>query len=228
MTSRCLCKRKEMKMRQRECLIGQTFGKLIVEAESDPTPKGSRRWLCRCECGNTAVILDSNLKRQHTKSCGCIKSPELTGQVFGRLTVLGRSDKRSPRGERTTPLWECRCECGNITYKAKDTLTNPDLSMCQECAAQYAAKKARAAAGFVEGTQLAKIRNTAPGAANTSGYRGIYYESKFDRWRAQIIFKKKRYYLGTYKNKEDAVKARLAAEDNLFGSFLEQYNGTDT
>lgn len=211
-------------MRQYEDLTGKQYGKLTVEALADPMPKGGRRWLCRCECGGTTVVSESNLKRQHTKGCGCIKSPDLTGQVFGRLTVLGRSDKRSSRGERTTPLWECRCECGAITYKAKDTLTNPDLSMCQECAAKYAAEKARAGAGFVGGTQLAKIRNMTPSAANTSGVRGVYYEPKFDRWRAQIIFKRKRYYLGTYKNKEDAVKARLAAEDEIYGGFFEAYN----
>lgn len=210
-------------MRKYEDLVGQKFEMLTVEALADPTPSGARRWLCRCDCGNTAIVLETNLKRHSTRSCGCLKSPDLSGQVFGKLTVIGRSDKRSPRGKRTTPLWECRCECGNITYKAKDTLTNPDLSMCAECAAKYAAKSARAGAGFVDGTQLSKIRNMTPNAANTSGYRGIYYESKFDRYRAQIIFKRKRYYLGTYKNIEDAIKARQRAEEELFGVFLENY-----
>lgn len=55
-------------------------------------------------------------------------------------------------------MWECRCECGEITYKATDTLTNPDLSMCYKCAQLYAAEQARANAGFVEGTQLGQIR----------------------------------------------------------------------
>lgn len=211
-------------MRKYDDIVGQKYGMLTVEALADPSSNGSRRWLCRCECGNTKVVLETNLKSFHTKSCGCIKSPELTGQVFGKLTVIGRSDKRSPRGQRTTPLWECRCECGNITYKAKDTLTNPDLSMCSDCAAKYAAEKARACAGFVEGTQLAKIRDMTPNAANTSGHRGIYYESKFDRYRAQIIFQKKRYYLGTYKNLDDAIKARQRAEEELYGAFLEEYD----
>ncbi len=150
------------------------------------------------------------------------KSPDITGQTYGKLTVLGRSDKRGKRGQRTVMLWECRCECGAITYKAKDTLTNPDLSMCSECAGKYAAAKARKCAGFVEGTQLSKIRDMSPSAANTSGHRGVYYESKFDRWRAEIKFQRKRYYLGTYKNKEDAIKARLAAEADMFEPFLEK------
>lgn len=210
-------------MRQKENLIHKTFGSLTVEGPAEPTANGNRRWVCRCECGNTTIVLENNLKRLHTQSCGCKKSPDLTGRTFGKLEVLGRSDKRNSRGARTTPMWECRCECGAITYKATDTLTNPDLSMCAACAAKYAAEKARAEAGFVEGTQLSKIKNMTPSAANTSGYRGIYYEPKFDRWRAQIIFRRKRYYLGTYKNKEDAIKARQRAEEEFYGDFLEAY-----
>ncbi len=203
-------------------LIGKKYGMLTVIEEAEKADNGQRRLLCRCECGNTVVVNANNFVRLHTKSCGCIKSPDISGQVFGRLTVLGRSDKRGVRGSRTVPLWACRCECGNITYKAKDTLTNPDESMCAECAAKYAAAKARASAGYVEGTQLAKISDMTPSAANTTGVRGVYYESKFDRWRAEIKFQRKRYYLGTYKNKEDAIKARLAAETDLYEPFLER------
>ncbi len=213
-------------MRQYESLIGKEYGDLKVEALADPTTGGSRRWLCRCKCGNKVVVIESNLKRLHTQSCGCRKSPDLTGRTFGKLEVLGRSEKRNSRGTRTTPQWKCRCECGAITYKATDTLKNPDLSMCADCAAKYAAEKARVGAGFVENTQLAKIRDMTPSAANTSGYRGVYYESKFDRWRAEIRFQRKRYYLGTYKNKDDAIKARQRAEEDLYGSFLEKYDKT--
>lgn len=211
-------------MSEREDIIGKKYGMLTVEAPATPLAQKNKRWLCRCECGNTTVVYESNLKQLHTTSCGCKKSRDLTGRTFGKLTVVGRSDKRNSRGARTTPQWECRCECGAITYKATDTLTNPDLSMCAVCAGKYAASKARDAAGFVEGTQLAKIRDMTPSAANTSGVRGVYYESKFDRWRAQIVFKRKRYYLGTYKNKEDAIKARQRAEEEFFGEFLETYD----
>lgn len=215
-------------MSQKIDLTGKKFGKLTVECEAEPTEKGAIRWLCRCDCGNKIEVLGSNLKRLHTKSCGCDKSPDITGQVFGKLTVICRSDKRGSRGDRTTPLWECRCECGAITYKAKDTLTNPDLSMCAECAKRYAVEKARAKAGYVEGTQLAKIRDMTPGIANTSGHRGVYYDSRYDRYRAQIIFKRKRYYLGTYKNIEDAIKARQCAEENLFRGFIESHEQSDS
>lgn len=209
-------------MRNYPSLIGNRYGKLLVVEQLASSASGQRRWLCKCDCGGTHIATTGNLNRGRSTNCGCKKSPDLTGKVFGRLTVLGRSDKRNSRGARTTPMWRCQCECGNITYKATDTLTNPDLSMCSKCAAIYAASKARESAGFIEGTQLSKIRDMTPSAANTSGYRGIYYESRFDRWRAEIRFQNKRYYLGVYKNKDDAIKARRKAEEDLYETFLER------
>lgn len=208
-------------MRQHASLIGQRFGKLVVEEQLPSTARGQRRWLCRCDCGNTHTVTTGNLTSGHITSCGCLKSPDLTGRVFGRLTVLGRSEKRSPRGKRTTPLWECRCTCGAITYKATDTLTNPDESMCAACAAQYAAETARQSAGFIAGTQLLKIRNMKTSAANTSGCRGVYYDRRTNRYRARLTFQGKIMSFGSYERFEDAVKARQRAEEEIFGKFLE-------
>ena len=148
----------------------------------------------------------------------------LIGRRFGKLVVIGRSDKRGSRGARTVPLWECRCDCGNITYKATDTLTNPDLSMCNECAGKYATEKARAKAGFVDGTQISRITSDKIIATNTSGARGVYLERKTGKWRARLRFKGKTYNFGTYANFDDAVKARKEAEQLIYGEFLEQLN----
>ena len=122
-----------IKMREFPSLIGKRFGKLTVVEQLPSTARGQRRWRCKCDCGGEHIATSGNLNSGRSTNCGCKKSPDLTGKVFGRLTVIGRSDKRNPRGARTTPMWECRCECGNITYKATDTLTNPDESMCQDC-----------------------------------------------------------------------------------------------
>ena len=209
-------------MREHPSLIGNKYGKLTVVSQAESSSSGQRRWLCRCDCGGSYIATTANLNSGRATNCGCKKSPDLTGQVFGRLTVLGRSDKRNPRGARTTPMWECKCECGNITYKAKDTLTNSDLSMCSKCAAEYASEKARAAAGFVEGTQISRIRNVKPTASNTSGFRGVYYEKKTNKYRARLKFKGKTMNFGSFAKFEDAVAARKAAEEEYFGTFLEK------
>lgn len=141
------------------------------------------------------------------------------GKVFGKLTVLGRSDKRKPKGKRTTPMWECRCECGAITYKATDTLTNPDVSMCPDCAWKYTAEIARKSAGFVGGTQVTKLRDMSPNAANTSGVRGVYYEKRSNTWRARLKFKGKIMSFGSYARFEDAVLARERRKQSILGNF---------
>ena len=146
----------------------------------------------------------------------------LIGHRFGKLVVIGRSDKRGSRGARTVPLWECRCACGAICYKATDTLTNSELSMCQECARKYATAKMRDRAGFVEGTQISRIQGQTRSATNTSGARGVYYVPKTGKWRARLRFQGKLHNLGTYANFEDAVQARKDAEERIYGAFLEQ------
>ena len=146
----------------------------------------------------------------------------LIGRRFGKLEVIGRSDKRGSRGARTVPLWECRCECGAICYKATDTLTNPEISMCNDCVGKYATEKARAKAGFVDGTQISKITSTKLISTNTSGCRGVYFDKRTGKYRARLKFKGKIMSFGSYKNFEDAVKARKDAELRIYGEFLEQ------
>ena len=146
----------------------------------------------------------------------------LIGRRFGKLEVIGRSDKRGSRGARTVPLWECRCECGAICYKATDTLTNSALSMCKECVGRYATAKMREKAGYVGGTQISKLTNTKLISSNTSGFRGVYFDKRTNSWSARLKFKGKLMNFGSYKNFEDAVKARKEAEELIYGEFLEQ------
>jgi len=146
---------------------------------------------------------------------------DLTGMRVGKLTVVSLSDKRAPRGARTVPLWECRCDCGNITYKATDILKNDEVSMCSDCAPLYAARKMRENAGYVGGTQLSRIQNTNSDSNNASGVRGVYYDPRSGKYRARLRFQKKLLNLGTYESLEDAIKARKEAENRYFGEFLD-------
>ena len=94
--------------------------------------------------------------------------------------------------------------------------------MCNDCVGKYATEKARAKAGFVDGTQISKITSTKLIATNTSGCRGVYFDKRTGKWRARLKFKGKLMNLGSYTNFEDAVKARKEAEKRIYGEFLEQ------
>lgn len=55
----------------RETLVGQVFGRLTVVARAE-SKNARRRWLCSCECGNTATVISHSLTSGHTQSCGCM------------------------------------------------------------------------------------------------------------------------------------------------------------
>ena len=59
-------------------MIGQKFGRLTVlgEGEAIRYPSGStkRRMLCRCACGIERLVIASDLRRGHSRSCGCMRS----------------------------------------------------------------------------------------------------------------------------------------------------------
>lgn len=205
-------------------LTGQRFGRLTVLRQV-PVPEGltqNNYWLCRCDYGTERVVLASNLIRGHTKSCGCLKQRDLTGQRISRLTVLERSDQYATRGKRTVRLWKCQCDCGNITYKATDTLTGSRNCSCAECAGRRNAAKARENAGFVDGTQLCKLPGEEPSMPHDGKCRGVYYDKKRNLYEAVIKFRGKRTRLGHFHRFEDAVKARQAAEQEIFGGFRRQ------
>ena len=114
-----------------EDLTNKKFGRLVplyrVEA-----PRTS--WLCQCDCGNKIVVNSRALKTGNTKSCGCYRKEtvgkntqkNLVGQRFGRLTVIRDSTKR----KNNRVLWECLCDCGNITYVTTNDLTQENTKSC--------------------------------------------------------------------------------------------------
>ena len=50
---------------------------------------------------------------------------DLTGQVFGKLTVEGLSDPSRP-----TVTWRCRCSCGGVRTAKTDRLKNGEVTSC--------------------------------------------------------------------------------------------------
>lgn len=54
---------------------------------------------------------------------------------------------------------------------------------------------------------------------NKSGTRGVWWSEHQKRWITQISFKKKRFHLGTFKNKKDAIKKYKTEAKKLFGEY---------
>lgn len=65
-----------------------------------------------------------------------MKKIDLTGKIFGRLTVI----KEISISTRRT-FWECRCECGKIKVVVGDALKNGDTRSCGCLRAEVTAER---------------------------------------------------------------------------------------
>jgi hypothetical protein len=117
-------------------LTAQVFGRLTVLRKV--VVAGNRRhscWLCICECGNEVIIKATHLVGQgtKTKSCGCLKESvrlQLTGQKFGRYTVVRKASPEEEPATHKGTYWLCRCECGNERMVRADGLKSGRTLSC--------------------------------------------------------------------------------------------------
>ncbi len=65
-------------------------------------------------------------------------------------------------------------------------------------------------------------RNRSPYSTNTSGVSGVYFDNQRGKWTASISYNKKRLFIGRFADKEDAIRARLKKEAELFKEFAPQ------
>ena len=181
-------------------LSGRRFGRLtVLEITNQRTPGGRLYYCCRCDCGNTHLATYGELTRGNVTSCGCknreIKK-DLTGQRFGRLTVIGVA--APPAGRKSsTYRWRCRCDCGAETIIPCNNLLKGNTKSCG-CLQPDAIKQL-----CVDGTAPYKLKeSTKPRATNTSGVTGVWYDKRRNLWCAELMFRRKKYYLGRYKLKK--------------------------
>lgn len=66
------------------------------------------------------------------------------------------------------------------------------------------------------------IKNYSKPKNNTSGIIGVSYDKRNQKWKAKITCDNNIINLGTYVNKDDAIKSRLKAEKEYFGEFASQ------
>ena len=114
---------------------GNIYGRWTVLDDYQLTPRGERRWLCRCTCGTKRTVLERSLLYGGSLSCGCLRSERsrkqcahnLAGQTFGQLTVLSQLPERGANG---SIRWLCRCTCGNTCTVSGSLLVNGRKTHC--------------------------------------------------------------------------------------------------
>lgn len=155
----------------------------------------------------------------YRRSCGCLSRPPIkdwVGKQFGELTVIAYDGKR--KGKH---WWKCRCSCGNEVTVCQSNLKDGHTISCGCQNTPFASRT------LVDGTCIEVLRGAVERKTiaknNSSGVRGVYKNKRSGRWCAQITFKGKTKYLGSYETIMEAQRARERGEE-IFEDFLASYD----
>lgn len=75
-------------------ITGKRFGRLVALECVGKDKYGKALWLCKCDCGNEAVVAGSLLRRGTTQSCGCIANELRVKNFMGAHRTHGGSKSR--------------------------------------------------------------------------------------------------------------------------------------
>ena len=104
--------------------VGKKYGYLTV-LERDGSKDNRAMWRCQCKCGKQVTVSGKALRNGTTQSCGCLWTEnlikrnmergggDLSGQRFGKLTVIKFSHWLDHNNGHRDRMWLCKCDCGN-------------------------------------------------------------------------------------------------------------------
>ena len=233
----------------RKNLIGQEFGRLKVlrQAEDYMSPNGRHcvQWECQCSCENQTILIvrGSNLQSKTTQSCGCLQREraseaqkeynqyDLSGE-FG-IGWTNNTNKEFYFDLDDYNLIKDYCWSEYITHgyhllcthDFKNNKKNTRMSGILGCENYDHIDRNplnNRRCNLRPATQSENMHNKSKQRNNTSGIIGVHWKTNDQKWKAQIVVNNKQISLGYYKNKDDAIKARLEAELKYFGEFAPQ------
>ena len=112
-----------------------------------------RKVLCRCECGNETIVFEDNLKRGHTRSCGCLKA---------EIIAAGAHTKHGGRHTRLYEIWRSmKQRCSNPNKINYERYGGRGISVCEEWKNSYQAFREWALSnGYRDDLSLDRIDNS--------------------------------------------------------------------
>jgi len=146
LTTSCGCLVKSM-----DKYIDMRRNMLVVKKILKKGSNRNRKLICKCDCGNTAVVETGNFLSGNIKSCGCLGETKRAhvkylGVKYNKLTVIGGSSFKNKDGAYKL---KCECDCGNITYVAARDLRDNGTKSCG-CLAGNSSCGEKEVAQFIE------------------------------------------------------------------------------
>lgn len=223
-------------MKARKIEIGKTYQNITVLGVAQNTGKSYKMYDCRCEkCGKIFRKNGQEIFLYQAGGCSeCWKTAAKLqrendaashiGEMFGNLEIIGYSGLKKMNG-KMTPVMVCKChKCQGETEIPLARLNSGQAKECARCARKNLAKGQKIILdASIDGTMIYSIVDRSKNKNNTSGFNGVSFQKRTGKWRAYINFKRKQYYLGSFTALDDAISARKAAEENIYGDFLKWY-----
>lgn len=150
----------------------------------------------------------------------------IKGKRFGKLVVSENDVTRKG-------YVICQCDCGTVKSIRATSLTKKkqptrSCGCIQRMFASDVASKTleKNSSKLVANNRLYKTNfGSIMGKVqsnNTSGYKGVFWSKYHNKWQAYIHLHGKRKHLGYFDDIEDAIKARIEAEENYFEPLIEK------
>lgn len=157
-----------------------------------------------------------------------MKRKDLTGQTYGRLTVLAYAGA-AKNGNAT---WLCQCSCGNKTvvdgYRLRKGTTTSCGCYRREVMSKAIRSNPKTAAKIGQKDQFAKTEGVNLAAtlslrsSNQSGVTGVSFDKQAGKWNARLFFKGRLVLNRTFTSFNEAVAARHQAERTYLVPLLDR------
>ena len=218
-------------------LTGQKFGRLTAKSKL-PLEDGQKiiYWLCDCDCGTKNVkVRGYSLRNGHTRSCGCLNREtiivrnHLTKKKYNKYDLtndygIGYTSKNELFYFDLEDYEKIKNYCwmydkdGYVVdrngIKQHRLIMNEDDSRIEIDHINHNVSDNRKI-NLRKANRFNNQSNAKLAKNNTSKCKGVSYRKDTGKWRSVLIRNGLRYELGSYVEKEDAIKARKEAEEKL-------------
>lgn len=204
-------------------LTGQKFGRWTVKERAEN--KGVKTcWSCICDCGTVRDVRTCSLKSGDSLSCGCLNK-EMTKKML--------EDRNYKHGLSNHPLndvfYSMRSRCLSEENKSYKNYGGRGIAICDEWRSDFKTFYDWCIEnGYKEGLQIDRIDNNGnyePSncrfitnrknslnrrmyKSNKSGYVGVVWDKKSNKWSSRITINQKRISFGFFSDKQHAIEAR--------------------
>ena len=185
---------------------------LGMQYATEKSKNKARFGLFKCFCGNEFKTQISDIKGGHTKSCGCFSKRKTHGLRKHRLYSTWRgiikrcsnieSDSYKYYGGRGIKVCESWLDVKNFiddmfpSYVEGLTLDRINVN------GNYEPSNCRWASNNTQNRNTRVLRTN-----NTSGYRGVFFSKRSQKFIAKIVVSNKQIHLGYFKTALEAAKA---------------------